>query len=85
MRRAISIAQRGGGVGNTLEGQQLVDEPTTFGEYVSSPIGDRTAFIRAFSKGFPISKWAGQAAYGEICSLTDLAERFLNSAPVKAR
>ena len=69
----------------TLEGQQLVDELTTFGGPVSSPIGDRTAFIRAFSTGLPISKWAGPAAYGEICCLTDLVERFLNSAPVKAR
>jgi chromosome partitioning protein len=69
----------------TLEGQQLGDELTTFGEHVSAPIGDRTAFIRAFSSGLPISKWAGPAAYGEIRSLTDLVERFLNSAPVKVR
>lgn len=69
----------------TLEGQQLVDELTAFGEHVSTPIGDRTAFIRAFSSGFPISAWAGPAAYGEICSLTDLVERFLTSAPAEAR
>jgi chromosome partitioning protein len=64
----------------TLEGQQLVDELTAFGEYVSPPIGDRTAFVRAFSTGFPVSGWAGKAAYGEICSLTDEVERFLSSA-----
>jgi len=40
----------------TLEGQQLVDELTAFGEQVSLPIGDRAAFIRAFSTGYPVSK-----------------------------
>jgi chromosome partitioning protein len=68
----------------TLEGQQLVDELTAFGEYVSPAIGDRTVFVRAFSTGFAISTWAG-AAYGEICSLTDLVERFVSSAPAEAR
>jgi hypothetical protein len=65
----------------TLEGQQLVDELTAFGEYVSPAIGDRTVFVRAFSLGFAISTWAGAAAHGEICSLTDLVERFVSSAP----
>jgi len=69
----------------TLEGQQLVDELTAFGEHVSSPVGYRTAFIRAFSSGFAISKWAGEAAHSEIRSLTDLVERFLSSAPADAR
>ena len=69
----------------TLEGQQLVEELTAFGEYVSLPIGYRTAFIRAFSSGFAVSSWAGEPAYGEIRSLTDLVERFLTSAPAEAR
>jgi chromosome partitioning protein len=69
----------------TLEGQQLVDELTAFGEYVCQPIGNRTAFVRAFSNGFPISSWAGELAYGEIQTLTDLVERFLNSAHVGAQ
>jgi chromosome partitioning protein len=69
----------------TLEGQQLVDELNAFGERVSPPIRDRTVFIRAFSTGLPISAWAGAAAYGEICSLTDLVEGFLNSEPADAR
>ena len=69
----------------TLEGQQLVDELTAFGEQVSLPIGYRTAFIRAFSSGFAVSAWAGEPAYGEIRSLTDLVERFLTSAPAEAR
>ncbi|MGB7101168.1 MAG: hypothetical protein WBD95_20685 [Xanthobacteraceae bacterium] len=57
---------------------------TAFGEYVSPGIGDRAVFVRAFSTGFAIAKWAGPAAYGEICSLTDLVERFVNSAPAEA-
>ncbi|MGB7101984.1 MAG: ParA family protein [Xanthobacteraceae bacterium] len=69
----------------TLEGRQLVDELTAFGEHVSLPIGYRTAFIRAFSSGFAVSAWAGEPAYGEIGSLTDLVERFLTSAPAEAR
>ena len=48
----------------TLEGQQLVDELTAFGEHVSIPIGYRTAFIRAFSSGFAVSQWAGEPAHG---------------------
>ena len=68
----------------TLEGQQLVDELTAFGEYVSPAIGDRTVFVRAFSLGFAISTSAGAAAYGEISSLTDLVERFVSAAPAES-
>ena len=69
----------------TLEGLQLIDELTAFGEYVSPAIGDRAAFVRAFSSGFAVSKWAGAVAYGEICSLTDLVERLLTSTPAVAQ
>ena len=49
-------------------------------------IGDRAVFVSARSPpGFAISTWAGAAAYGEICSLTDLVERFLTSAPAEAQ
>lgn len=62
----------------TLEGQQLVDELTAFGERVSSPIGDRTAFVRAFSTGRSISRMSpGGVAHTEISSLCDLVERVL--------
>ncbi len=64
----------------TLERQQLIGELTAFGEYVSPAIGDRLVFVRAFSTGFAISKWAGAVAYGEIFSLTELVERLLTSA-----
>ena len=56
----------------TLEGKQLIDELIAFGERVSPPIGNRTAFIRAFSTGFPIAGWAGELAYGEIRALTEI-------------
>jgi chromosome partitioning protein len=69
----------------TLEGLQLMDELTAFGEYVSPAICDRAVFVRAFSSGFAVPKWAGAVAYGEICSLTDLVERFLTSAPAEAQ
>ena len=69
----------------TLEGQQLVDELTAFGEHVSPPIGDRSVFVRAFAAGFPISAWAGKLAHGEIQTLTDLVERFLRLTPAEAR
>jgi chromosome partitioning protein len=69
----------------TLEGQQLVDELTGFREYVSPPIGDRSVFVRAFATGVPISAWAGKLAHGEIQTLADLVERFLNSTPAEAR
>ncbi len=69
----------------TLEGQQLIDELTAFGEYVSPAMGDRAVFVRAFCTGFAISTWAGAAAFGEICSLTDLVERRLTSAPAEAQ
>jgi chromosome partitioning protein len=68
----------------TLEGKQLIDELIAFGERVSPPIGNRTAFIRAFSTGFPIAGWAGELAYGEIRALTDLVESFLRPAPADA-
>ena len=69
----------------TREGQQLVEELVAFGEHVSPPIGDWAVFVRAFSTGFPISGRAGELAYGEIRSLTDLVERFLSSAPADVR
>jgi chromosome partitioning protein len=68
-----------------LEGQQLVDELTAFDECVSAPIGDRTAFLRAFSAGFPISARTGALAYGEIRALTDLVETLVDSARTNAR
>ena len=69
----------------SLEGQQLVDELAAFGERVSQPIGNRTAFVRAFSSGHAISTWAGKLAYGEIRALCDLVESMLGAAPANPR
>jgi chromosome partitioning protein len=68
-----------------LEGQQLVDELAAFGERVSPPIGNRTAFVRAFSSGHAISTWVGKLAHGEIRTLCDLVESMLGAAPVNPR
>jgi chromosome partitioning protein len=68
----------------TLEGQQLVDELTAFGEHISAPIGDRAAFVRAFATGHAISRWAGELAYTEIKGLCDLVEETLGLARVPA-
>jgi len=59
----------------TLEGQQLADELKAFNEHVSPPIGDRTAFVRAFSDGQAMSgASSGRAAYEEIRSFCDFVE-----------
>lgn len=62
----------------TLEGKQLVDELTGFGEVVSPTIGYRSAFVRAFSAGHSIAEMAdGKVAHREIQLLCDLIERSL--------
>jgi len=62
----------------TLEGQQLEEELRLFGETVSSPIGLRSAFFRAFTTGQSVADSAhGQAADVEIKMLCDLVVRML--------
>jgi len=59
----------------TLEGKQLVDELTGFGEVVGPTIGYRSAFVRAFSIGCSIAEMAdGQVGHREIGLLCDLVE-----------
>jgi chromosome partitioning protein len=56
----------------TLEGQQLADELASFGEQVGPRIGNRAAFIRAFSDGQCISRCArGSPSDLEIEALCD--------------
>jgi chromosome partitioning protein len=63
----------------TLEGQQVVEELSAFGEVVSSAVGDRAAFIRAFSNGNSVAHLAaGQAADREIRMLCDLVAETLD-------
>ena len=64
----------------TLEGRQLVDELAGFGETVSPTIGDRTAFVRAFSAGCSVAEMPdGYMGHCEIQSLCNLIEKCLGS------
>jgi len=57
----------------TLEGRQLVEELGSFGETVSPPISNRSAFVRAYASGQAIADFAaGQPADLEIQDLCDL-------------
>jgi chromosome partitioning protein len=69
--------------GRTLEGRQVVEELTGFGEVVSPTIGYRSAFVRAFSSGQSVAKMPeGQAAQHEIELVCDAVETALGSASV---
>ena len=62
----------------TLEGRQLAEELTGFGETVGPMIADRSSFIRAFASGHAVADTAaGQAASRDIGLLCDLVEQFL--------
>jgi chromosome partitioning protein len=66
--------------GRTLEGRQLVAELTGFMEVVGSTIGDRSAFVRAFSAGQSVADMPeGQVAQREIQLLCDLVEKCLGT------
>ena len=64
----------------TCEGQQLIDELASFGEVVTSTVGYRIAFVRAFSNGHSIREMAnGREGHGEIQDLCDRLELSLNT------
>ena len=57
----------------TLEGRQLIDELRSLGEVVSGPVGDRSAFVRAFAQGCSVAELApGGPADLEIKALVSL-------------
>ena len=63
----------------TLEGRQLYEELTAFGEPVAQAIGDRSVFVRAFSFGQSIDDFAtGSQSHHEIQLLCDLVDRMLH-------
>jgi chromosome partitioning protein len=65
----------------TLEGRQLVDELTGFGELIAPSIGNRSAFVRAFATGYSVAEiMPGRAADWEIRWLCDLVEKHLAHA-----
>jgi chromosome partitioning protein len=60
----------------TLEGRQVIDELLTFGEPVAGPIGNRQAFVRAFSLGCSVAELAlGEKADLEVRALADSVVR----------
>ena len=64
----------------TLEGRQFVEELTGFGEVIGPTIGDRSAFVRAFSAGRSVADMTdGQVAHREIQLLCNLIEKCLGS------
>jgi chromosome partitioning protein len=66
----------------TLEGRQLFDELMGFGEPVSPPIGDRAAFVRAFSTGHAVGDLAfGWAADEDIRRLCDFIDETFAAEP----
>jgi chromosome partitioning protein len=62
----------------TLEGRQLVEEMAEYGEIVAPAIGNRTAFVRAFSMGNSVGQFDphGQGIR-EIRELCDTVEQCL--------
>ena len=57
----------------TLEGRQILAELKTFGEPVGPPVGNRAAFVRAFSSGCSVADIApGDPGDREIRALCDL-------------
>jgi chromosome partitioning protein len=63
----------------TLEGRQLVDELRQTGERIGPPVGNRSAFERAFSKGMPVCDHApGGKADVEIRALWLAVQRMLS-------
>ncbi len=59
----------------TLEGRQLIDELSEFGEIVAPPIASRAAFVRCFAKGQSVASFMpGDAADQEIQQLADAVE-----------
>jgi chromosome partitioning protein len=60
----------------TLEGRQMVEELSEFGEIVAPPIASRSAFVRSFTNGQSVASFMpGDAADKEIQRLTDAVER----------
>ena len=60
----------------TLEGRQLLDELSTFGEAVGPPIASRAAFVRCFTSGQSVTSFVpGDNADREIQELADAIER----------
>ncbi len=64
----------------TLEGRQLVEEMEEYGEIVAPPIGNRSAFVRAFSTGNSVGEFDPNGpGIREIRELCDVVEKCLQA------
>jgi chromosome partitioning protein len=64
----------------TLEGQQLVEALNEFHEIVGPTIGDRTAFVRAFTGGQSVAEMVeGREAHREIQRLCDMLDKTIGA------
>jgi chromosome partitioning protein len=62
----------------TLEGRQLVEELSEFGEIVAPPIASRLAFVRSFTYGQSVASFVpGDPADREIQALADEVEKIV--------
>jgi chromosome partitioning protein len=60
----------------TLEGRQLIEALSEFGEIVGPPIASRSAFVRSFTSGQSVASFMpGDAADREIQALAYLVEK----------
>jgi chromosome partitioning protein len=60
----------------TLEGRQLIEELSEFGEIVAPPIASRSAFVRSFTTGQSVASFMpGDSADREIQALARLVEK----------
>jgi chromosome partitioning protein len=67
----------------TLEGRQLTEEMEQFGETVAVPIGNRAAFVRAFSSGHSVGDFEPNgAAVRELRELCAVVEHCLHESDV---
>jgi chromosome partitioning protein len=65
----------------TLEGRQLIEALSEFGEIVGPPIASRSAFVRSFTSGQSVASFMpGDAADQEIRALAYLVEKAILDA-----
>ena len=70
----------------TLEGRQFLDALSGLGEDIAPSLGNRTAFIRAFTSGHAVNQYArGSSADAEVKALADVVEHRLRAAQPRAK
>jgi chromosome partitioning protein len=70
----------------TLEGRQFLDAISRLGEDIAPGLGNRTAFVRAFTSGHTVNQFApGSSADMEVKGLADLVEHRLRAVRPTAK